>query len=326
MSEIRQARIYHYELPLNQALPLKGSVLHSREGLIVELVSTTGRYGYGEAAPLPDFSAENLGDAFLELKHRCRNSSSDMRQMNVPSADIAFDLALWSLQIDDWLPKPVEAPLLLGEIDRIQERLSRWSGQCPSEFKFKVGRHSVEEDISRVQSVLKYLPDNCKLRLDANQRWTLHEAIEFGVSMDPFRIAYVEEPTLNAQEFEVFHEITGLYFALDESIQNSAYEFNALKGLIALVLKPTLVGGLRRCSELVHSATRKGVRVVMSSSFESDLGIHLLQQLSACWTPGEKPGFDTQSVFSDKLMNTVVPAGQPLSQSTRDKMTLLWQI
>ena len=55
--------VYRYSLPLVQPLQFKGLMLREREGLLLKLTADDGSIGWGEAAPLPGFSGESLGDA-----------------------------------------------------------------------------------------------------------------------------------------------------------------------------------------------------------------------------------------------------------------------
>ena len=59
------------------------------------------------------------------------------------------------------------------------------------------------------------------------------------------------------------------------------------------MIKPSLVGSLSICGALVQRARAGNLRVVISSSFESDLGLGLLSRLASVWAPDEPPGLDT---------------------------------
>ena len=53
------------------------------------------------------------------------------------------------------------------------------------------------------------------------------------------------------------------------------------EGVVALVLKPSVLGGFERTAELAAWAAQRGMRAVISSSFETSLGISQLAQLAA---------------------------------------------
>lgn len=312
---IDQVRLYPYSLPLKYPLPLKGTVLTERQGIIVEVRSGC-RFGYGDIAPLVDFSREKLADVKNELepliKAPDKIRSGALRACS-PSLAFGVESALWSLSRKDWLKAPECAPLLLGKTKDILKRLNDWNKPWPSEFKLKIGKGSLVQDIERIKDVLHALPVQVRLRLDANQRWSLQQALEVGNNIPAERIAYIEEPTADAGEFMVFYHQTGVHYALDETVQKPDYPFQPELGLAALILKPTLVGGIDRCVKLINQAKQAGVRAVFSSSFESSVGIHILQQLSAAYTPNELPGLDTISAFEWPLVADYPRPGNPLT-------------
>ncbi|WP_257285298.1 o-succinylbenzoate synthase [Endozoicomonas sp. SESOKO1] len=324
-----KADILRYRLPLKQPLLLKHACLKKREGLILRL-RIGNRCGYGDIAPLPGFSRESLSEAEKQLQAFCRavddgqtlslrdveNSAfltDVLRLQPIPSVLFGIESALWWWQQKHWFDPPETGPLLQGSTEHIIHRLAQWQGNWPTEFKLKIGRDSIEEDCVRINTVLQALPKSVNIKLDANQQWTLDQAIRVAASIDVERITFVEEPTANVDEFSQLYEKTGLRFALDETVQNPEYLLQPMPGLAAVVIKPTLVGGLARCRHLVTTGRNLGIRTVFSSSYESSIGLHILAQLSAQWTPGERPGLDTSSAFIDSLTSEMIIAGQPVS-------------
>lgn len=51
--------------------------------------------------------------------------------------------------------------------------------------------------------------DSVVLRADANQRWSLEEAVAFGMAAVPAGLEYVEEPTKDPWDMPAFFEATG---------------------------------------------------------------------------------------------------------------------
>lgn len=312
---IEQARYIPYQLPLNYPLPLKGTQLSDREGFIVELYSD-GCYGYGDITPLPSFSRETLDDARQYLQELCNNPQALLdfeASQYPPSVAFGIESALWSLKQTRWRKKPQTSPLFLGSLEQILPRLQPWQSVWPNEVKIKVGVNSPQQEIERIKRVLDALPESVNLRLDANQRWNMEQAIMVGKALPTDRIAYIEEPVANPDDLPEFYQNTGVAYALDETVQLPGYKFQSLSGLAALVLKPTLVGGISHCRSLVAEARAQGVRTIFSSSFESSVGIHIIEQLSTWLTPDEWPGLDTVTAFKYPLVNDYPRPGKELT-------------
>ena len=320
-----RADFVRYRLPLRQPLRLKQFTLQERQGLILRLCCAE-HCGYGEVAPLPGFSRESLDQAEAQLKAFCRAVNCEQFQFDrevaladwplLPSVAFGIESALWWIQQGSWVAAPAVAPLLNGTRTEILHRLQDWQEPWPGEFKLKTGRSTLESDCVTLEKVLQIVPNSVRIRLDANQRWSFAEAVKLGTVVDVTRVAYVEEPTDDSGEFPRLFEQTGLPFALDETVQQPDYQFDSLPGLAAIVVKPTLVGGLARCQQLVVAAKAAGIRAIFSSSYESSIGLHILEQLSAQWTPGELPGLDTATAFVGTLVEEAIVANRPITMTS----------
>ena len=70
--------------------------------------------------------------------------------------------------------------------------------------------------------------------------------------------------------------------------------------------------------ELVKKAKTNGVKVVISSSHESQLGNRLLALLAAEWSPEQAPGLDTLRYFSGSVLDDK-------QQVDTKQLQLVWQ-
>ncbi|WP_422133050.1 o-succinylbenzoate synthase [Endozoicomonas sp. ALD040] len=332
----QSCNLYRYRQPLSKPLSLKTMTLTIREGLILEMVDQNGQVHYGEASPLPGFSRETVFEAQEQLKeaaeYYCSRGVID-QSLLYPSVAFAIESIQFSLGKEHWSQERVsESPLLMGADALTLKRLDDWSGNWPDEFKLKVGRNSIGQDVDAVNQILDRIPDDVKLRLDANQRWSFDEALEFAGQVPASRVSYIEEPTQYYEEFPQLFRKTGVGYALDETLQESALgtmlpEMNRLRaedGLRAVVLKPTLVGGVSRCLTLADWAREKKARVVFSSSFESTLGLSLIEQLSLQCDPMESPGLDTLSAFQNPGFCRLPEYGRRMSLDLLNAMEKVW--
>ncbi|MCW7551548.1 o-succinylbenzoate synthase [Endozoicomonas gorgoniicola] len=343
--EIVGSKIYQYDLPLAWPLPLKTTKLKSRQGLVLELKVNDADQGvgyvYGEAAPLPDFSIESLGAARQQLEEIASALAGQQvdpesfscqewcGQPVYPSVAFALESAIClpAFLADDTETALPVAPLLTGSTADILKRTGSWSSCWPSVFKLKVARgdEELKSDVYRVRQLLEALPDSVCLRLDANRGWSLEQAVEFVRQIDPVRITYIEEPVDTASDCLAFYQQTRMPFAWDETLQNPEFEFSPQAGLAAIVVKPTLVGGIRRCESLISAARDAGIHTVISSAFESVLGVNALETLARAWAPGEAAGLDTLTAFEQPLFDQPVALWQRLPGEVLQQMELVWR-
>lgn len=300
-------RLYRYRLPLTE--PLKGTT--RREGLLVELMSDGGVAGWGEAAPLPGFSGESLEEVTGQLRGLADEVAGCVITDEwsgliglAPSARFGFELALWNLRAASsgkMLPElfssrpraTVFINALISSPDHAFEEARRLRSAGYEAVKLKVGSRSVEEEVELVRVVCEALGDAVELRLDANRAWSLDEAGRFARATADLDLEYVEEPLAEPARMPLLAERYGLPVALDESlVLMEPEELEEHAYARAVVLKPTLLGGVSRTLRLARAASRLGMRTVISSSYETGVGTSALVALAA--GVGEAPaGLDT---------------------------------
>jgi len=60
-------------------------------------------------------------------------------------------------------------------------------------FKMKIGGASIDQDMQRIESALRIAGAGTNLAVDANGRFTLEQAIEYGQAMEPYALRWYEE-------------------------------------------------------------------------------------------------------------------------------------
>jgi O-succinylbenzoate synthase len=316
-------RLHRYDLPLTGPLELKLTTLRRREGLLVELVGDGGAAGWGEAAPLPGFSREGTDDAVRQLRGLAasmvgRELTDDWvdpdgelrRELDAmglfPSARCGLELALWNL-CAAWRGRPLPelvAPrprasvpvsaLISSPGHAVEEaHLARAAGY--EAVKLKVGGRGIEEDAELARAVREALGGAVALRLDANRAWGFEEAEEFARATADLAFEYVEEPLADPARLPLLARRHGLPVALDESLSETEPEELEKHGYArAVVLKPTLLGGMTRTLRFARVASRLGARPVLSSAYETGVGTSGLVALAAGVGDEEVPaGLDT---------------------------------
>ena len=330
---ISSCRIFRYRLPLVAPLPLAGGVIHEREGLLVRLESDSDAWGWGDVAPLPGFSREGIDEAEAEAVAwvgRLRGARFEPRGDGFvswperesaavsPSVRFGLETALSGLarRMEDGAAAeltgfegsvPING-LLAGPRDQVLADASRLrDGGCRA-VKLKVGSRAVAEDVELTRAVRDAIGDGVGLRLDANRSWNLEQAIAFGREMGTVGIEYLEEPLREARLRELF-DATGIPVALDESLlELQPEELEGRREVGAVVLKPTLLGGLARAREWAVKALERDVRPVVSSCFESGVGLLALAEFAWTATRDSVPaGLDTYRWLGADVIEPRIP-------------------
>ncbi|OOE44923.1 o-succinylbenzoate synthase [Salinivibrio kushneri] len=316
---MRQARIYHYTLPVNAGLFVRDQPLTEREGLVVEL-SEGAQRGWGEVAPLPGFSQET----FAEARHALIAATAvwcDHRNIAMPQLppSVAWGLSIAQAELDKRLPTQSSfrhVPVCTGDPDALLVTLGQQPAGQPYEAKIKVGEYEVARDRLMIATMLEALPD-LRLRLDANRRWQPEQLASFwnGLSeAHQARIHWIEEPCRDPNQSLVQAQALGYPLAWDESLIDSQ-DMALLENdrVSTWVIKPSLLGDLATIEQWVSWAHALGKTAVISSALETSLGLTQLSRLADWLTPGVVPGLDTLGIYQHQLDRTWPGASQPLS-------------
>lgn len=154
-------------------------------------------------------------------------------------------------------------------------------------FKLKVGRReSPIEDATVLHKIREVVGYQINIRVDANQKWTYEQAVEFGSRVQSLHLEYIEEPVSSVYDLIKFCEKNVLPVALDETIDNlrgdvicELHQF-VHPGIIALVIKPSVVGGFENAAHIAKWAQLHDKMAVISSTYESSIGLASYIQLA----------------------------------------------
>ncbi|WP_233963938.1 o-succinylbenzoate synthase [Pectobacterium versatile] len=322
---MRQVTLYRYSVPMEAGVVLRNQRLKTRDGLIVRLQDGE-RLGWGEIAPLPEFSVETLAEAESAALEQLQSWVAGQAFSDDLPPSAAFGLSCAQAELDRHLPQAADyrkAPLCSGDPDELFEMLQAMPGEKVA--KIKVGLYEAVRDGMIVNVLLEALPD-LKLRLDANRSWTRAKADGFARYVAPSlrsRIAFLEEPCKTREESREFARETGINIAWDESVREADFRVEAEPGVSAIVIKPTLVGSLARCQQLVQETHQVGLTAVISSSIESSLGLTQLARLAHWLTPDTVPGLDTLDLMQTQVVQRWPDSALPLLAA--EQLDVVWQ-
>ena len=280
-----------------------------RTAILVELTTEHGTRGLGEAAPLsadllelrsrsaiPVLAASPLEALAAELAALAvpfevaadpGAIAAFAARLTAPSARFAIETALLdALAIDrrcsiaslfaspfairPGSPRELAVNAVVEDVTEARSAVAA-GYRC---LKIKVGP---EGDLERVRAIASAAP-RARLRLDANQRWPRAAVRDRLAALADLPIDYVEEPCIDSRS--LLADDLELKLALDESLPTlTGAELAAALGsrsLAALVLKPTVLGGIAACLALAARARAHGVMPIVTHALEGPIG------MSAC--------------------------------------------
>ncbi len=193
----------------------------------------------------------------------------------------AIDTALWDLRcrrLDQPLWKlaggaqPGGMPTYNTEVGWLHLPIDQLASQCAQAkaagfrgVKVKVGKPHVSEDVARLRAVREAVGDDFELMVDANQGFTVAEAIRRARQFEAFDLAWFEEP-LPAEDLGGHIRLaasTGLPIAVGESIYSIQHFREYLQRDACSIVQTDVarIGGITPWLKVAHLAESFNVPV-----------------------------------------------------------------
>jgi len=328
--KIRAIDLYRYALPLTDPLPVGGTTLDERRGLLLRVTLGNGAVGWGDAAPLPGFSSESVEEAcdgarrlapVLTGQEIGGKAIQERLAETAPSVQFAVETAVLEARAEVQGSPP--AAVLGAEnlsvslnalctstrsaLTSVGEKLRAGGFRA---VKLKMGRASMDADVKRVRTLRRGLGDAVALRLDANRAWAFDDAVAIAKALDDVDVAYVEEPIATPERLPAFVEKTGWPVALDETTRERGLDVLRDGSVRAVVLKPTLLGGVASTQAWIRAARDQEVVPVLSATYESGVGLRMLASMAAAWAPAPA-GLSTYVRLADDVLRPRLALGGP---------------
>lgn len=240
-----------------------------KKGLLLSWLDDKGKRYFSDVCPLDGYSKETIFDVEHQIKQLLENQI--LEEDLYPSLHFALMHPL--SQLECLKPQSYQALVHKKTLDQDLKRLHKFS--C---VKIKITDFEPKE----LTFLINTLSKTHKIRLDAQRKPIDPKVLTYLLDHEDF-YEYVEEPSLVQNLAKL------LKIALDETLY---LEKTIPEGLnpVALVYKPTLVGGIKRLQKIA-----KNIPVVLSSCYETSLGILRIMKLSQSHFlgPHDPIGLDT---------------------------------
>lgn len=257
----------------------------TREGIILKLIDETGAIGWGEIAPLPWFGSETLATALdfcSQLGKVITTETIFSIPDRLPACQFGFESAWEALKHPQKVNLNGNFSALLPTGAAALHTWQKLWQQGYQTFKWKIGVSPINEELEIFQKLIQALPNQAKLRLDANGGLNWQTANEWLKVCDIWAIEFLEQP-LPVGEEKAILELSKQYstpLALDESVATIAQ----LKACYQLgwrgvfVIKPCIAGSP---FYLRNFCQQNNLDVVFSSVFETTIGREAALKLAA---------------------------------------------
>jgi len=298
---IKDVEIYAFDIPLKEPFRASLGVFTAAHDVLVRVITDSGLVGLGEASPFPTITGDTQ-ETSLVMARSIREMIKGKNPLAVdallaeighvvhsnPSIVAAFDMALM-----DILGKAAGLPLfrLLGGdkvtfetdvtvgIDTPEKMAASTGGYVARGYKnikIKVGLDP-DIDAERVQAVREAIGKDVSLRIDANQGWTVPQAIYALRKMERFNVQFAEQP-LVAWDFagmKVVRNESSIPVCADESLffPQDAIKLIKTEACDYFNIKLMKAGGMTNSVRIAHIAAAANIFCMVGCMLETRLGL-----------------------------------------------------
>lgn len=282
------------KLPLKKPYILSFATINQVTSVIVRIMLENGSVGIGEAVALPGYSHETTDSIIADL----RNVLSDINKINVdeietylieriPNSPFAISAILTAKEIagnELFFEKKINIPLVApisstGNLHKFLLNAHNLYKHGYRTIKLKVGKN-IEQDCSCVSALLNEMPEDVKIRIDANQGYNFKQACCLSDILQHNRNHLVEclEQPFEANAWQEFHKFTKNFkhevpLMLDESIVVEDDVEKAVEvGADQVKLKLYKHRGITGLILLAKRAKELGLKVVIGNGVASEIG------------------------------------------------------
>ncbi|MEA5479139.1 o-succinylbenzoate synthase [Pseudanabaena galeata UHCC 0370] len=308
-----------YQLAFREPFQTATGILLSREGFVIEIRDRRSDYqvqhiGLGESAPLYGFGMESLSETEQVLKEAQRSlinaeiqNLQDIENLlakydSTPAAKHGIELALLNLlaqvqgvSISQLLANSfsgivrdqVTVNAVIGAIEptKAAAKAREFVKQGYPCLKIKVGTQDFEMDLRRVKAVRSQIGNDIQIRIDANQGWSVEEAIANLKKLELLQIEYVEQPVAASDlvGMAIVRRSQSILVAADESVNNLAQLQQVIKAQAAdiIILKPMALGGIITANHAAAIAFQAGLDVVVTTTIDGAIARQAVYDLAA---------------------------------------------
>lgn len=292
---VTRFEVFPLALPLKTPIHMARQTVSVSQHLVIRLTTADGVRGYGELTPTPSFYGQTLDSALLILRElvapglvgtpldqlRPALAALDRKLAENPGIKVAVEMAgLDAIGRASGLPV---SALLGGQRHATLPTVTIVAGDTPEEtveharravraglrhLKVKFGTHPIDEDFAMLKAVREAAGPSVQLCVDANQGYTVLEAVSVARRLEAYDVTHFEQP-VDAHDLEGMARVaraTRVPITADEAVFNerdivALYRAGAAG---SISIKLAKAGGLDRGRACLHLARSLGMHAFLS--------------------------------------------------------------
>lgn len=344
-----KATFHKYILNFKQPSGTSRGVLLEKETWFL-IIQENDKIGIGECGLFRGLSYDDKWDYSDKLQWVCDNIHlgkevlwESLREW--PSIQFGVEQAFISLESEDPMllfPSaftkgkesiPINGLVWMGEPTFMKQQINDKIKEGFNCIKLKIGALDFETELDLIRYIrLHFSPEMIEIRVDANGGFDSSNALLKLSQLSEYKIHSIEQP-VGQKQCDSMADLclkTSLPIALDEEligVINYSDKENLLRKIRPqyIILKPSLVGGLKGSEEWIEIAEKLNIGWWITSALESNIGLNAIAQWTYTLENKMPQGLGTGGLFTNNFESQLyVQNGQLWVDSKKEISVVQW--
>ncbi|MCW3117879.1 MAG: dipeptide epimerase [Chitinophagaceae bacterium] len=326
--KIQRIDIYRLFIPLKEPFVISLGPVYNAENIVVLIHTDQAITGFGECSPFMSINGESAGTGMVVGNYFTKAltgknpllieehiDAMDKIIYGNSSIKSAFDMALYDIAAQHaGLPlykflggknnKTIvtDYTVSIGDPAKMALDALKIKEEGYPAIKVKLGKTG-EIDVLRIKAIREAVGNKIPLRIDANQGWTVEEAITTLKALAQFDIQHCEEPIARWAFMELprVRKESPVAIMSDESCgdEHDAERLIQLGACDYMNINLGKSGGIFKALKMVKLAEAANIHLQVGAFMESRLAMTAFAHFSLCSPIIEHYDFDTSLMFSE---------------------------
>jgi len=295
------------------------------------ILEKDGKKGIGECGLLRGLSIDDRPDYEEKLQWACENIHLGEEKLweafiEFPSIQFGLETAFRSLKADNpFEPFPSEFTegtdnisinglVWMGDEGYMKQQIEEKIADGFRCIKLKIGAIDFDRELALLAFIRQnFSPEQIEIRVDANGAFTLETALHRLKQLSVYELHSIEQP-IKQRHTDAMAKLcleTPLPIALDEEligVFNRSEKETLLRAIKPqyIILKPSLVGGIRGCNEWIALAEKYNIGWWITSALESNIGLNAIAQWTYQLNNPMPQGLGTGALYTNNFDSPLV--------------------
>ncbi len=305
---IEKIQIYKYSIPMHPFTIATGT-MDFAQNILIKIFTSENIIGIGECSAFPMIVGETQNTCYEMAKDFAKlwkgkdalNIEERLDELHLfiagnSTIKSAFDMALYDIAAQhanqplyEFLGGTKKEMLTditvgIGSPETMAQQAKALVENGASILKIKLGK-DVATDVARIKNIRESIADNVKIRIDANQGWSVADAKDALTKLAKYNIEFCEQPmrTYNDEHLPELIKISSIKIMADESVYNHHDAFRLIKNNAChyINIKFAKSGGIHEAIKIIAVAKENNIPCMMGGMLESRVALSAFAHFAA---------------------------------------------